>query len=614
MPAPGSTPSAARCCSGRDPILGVGLWSTDGTRAGTQLVALVGPVSGEIDPLAVAGGRLLFANDDGVHGQEPWISDGTAAGTHLIRDLNPGSGSAFSYPRPRKFAAGLPDGSFVFAASDGTLGVELWRTDGTDAGTVLVTDLFPGADGSSPEGFVLLGGKVYFIAGSALWATDGTPAGTLYVSAADSLSYLLPEPMTRVGGRLYFSSGYDKLWTSDGTAAGTRSLNVDNVLAIGSLGSSAMVLTGHSSLDPLRLWKTDGTLAGTVQVKGLGQNPCYNYTFPPAEAGGELYFYRCLSAGGDFFWKSDGTQAGTTQVQAPVRTSSFRFPYTGQTIDFLAPLGGGLYFSANDWVSGLRVWHTDGSAADTQPVTSSAYGIVPPIALGNSLFYSGDGAWRMDADGSVEQLASQAADFPVQRAGNESFFRSTAAPLRHLEDRRNGHRNGRRPRHQPPLPPGFHGIGGLRAHLQKNASELWRTDGTGAGTFLLQSSRPAFDSATVGNDVYFSSWDADGYWMLWKTDGTGAGTVAVRTFPEVLPHQNGSGFDFLTPAGSRLFFTFTDPTYGQELWVSDGSEPAPTGSRTSCRGPGPQASERSFPWGTASSLPPTTAFTASSSG
>src|SRR6476661_2182196 len=38
--------------SGRDPILGVGLWSTDGTRAGTQLIALVGPASGEIDPLA----------------------------------------------------------------------------------------------------------------------------------------------------------------------------------------------------------------------------------------------------------------------------------------------------------------------------------------------------------------------------------------------------------------------------------------------------------------------------------------------------------------------------------------------------------------------------------
>jgi ELWxxDGT repeat protein len=565
--------------SGPDPILGAGLWSTDGTREGTQLVARVGPTSTEIDPLAVAGGRLLFAADDGVHGQEPWISDGTAAGTHLIRDLDPGSGSAFSFPRARKFAAGLPDGSFVFAASDGTLGAELWRTDGTEAGTVLVKDLNPGAADSSPEGFVLLGGKVYFIAGSALWATDGTPAGTLYISATDGPSYSPPEFMTRVGSRIYFTSGDNTLWTSDGTAGGTLSLNVGGVLAIGSLGSSAMVLTARRPFDPfLLLWKTDGTQAGTVQVKNLGQAPCSYYSFPPAEAGGELYFYTCLSGGGDFFWKSDGTQAGTTQVQAPVRTSSFRFFYSGSTEDFLTPLGGGLYFSANDGVSGLRAWHTDGSVAGTQAVTSSAYGLFPPISLGSSLIYVTGGVWRMDADGSVEELVSQAADYPVRRAGNQVFFPvyTPGGSFGGSYDtwKTDGTAAGTAviPGTNHPFAPDFLGAAGSVLLYEKNTSELWRTDGTGAGTFLLQSNRPAFDSATVGNDVYFSSWDADGYWMLWKTDGTGAGTVAVRTFPEVLPYQNGSGFDFLTPAGNRLFFTFTDPTYGQELWVSDGSE------------------------------------------
>src|SRR4029079_18848928 len=87
---------------GTDPQFGVGLWSTDGTRAGTQLVTQISSQKGGALTLLAGGGRLLFGGAAGVHGVEPWISDGTAAGTHLIRDLKPGSGSSLAF---------IPEGS-----------------------------------------------------------------------------------------------------------------------------------------------------------------------------------------------------------------------------------------------------------------------------------------------------------------------------------------------------------------------------------------------------------------------------------------------------------------------------------------------------------------------
>ncbi|NIP52547.1 MAG: hypothetical protein GWN61_15505, partial [candidate division Zixibacteria bacterium] len=36
-------------------------------------------------------GTLFFAASDGIHGYELWKSDGTAAGTVMVKDINPGN-------------------------------------------------------------------------------------------------------------------------------------------------------------------------------------------------------------------------------------------------------------------------------------------------------------------------------------------------------------------------------------------------------------------------------------------------------------------------------------------------------------------------------------------
>jgi ELWxxDGT repeat protein len=101
----------------------------------------------------------------------------------LLKDINATSGlDGSSSPMRGHF-----DGKvLLFAATRPDVGQELWRTDGTSAGTWLLKDIDPGSSGSGPDGFVTLGGVSYFVAGTKthgreLWRTDGTPLGTWMV-------------------------------------------------------------------------------------------------------------------------------------------------------------------------------------------------------------------------------------------------------------------------------------------------------------------------------------------------------------------------------------------------------------------------------------------------
>ncbi|NCR02294.1 MAG: hyalin, partial [Microcystis aeruginosa L211-11] len=162
---------------------------------------------------------------DGVNGTELWKSDGTAAGTVLVGDIRPGASS--SYPG-NLTAVG---NTLFFSANDGVNGRELWKSDGTAAGTVLVKNIRPGLSTSYPGNLTAVGNTLFFTAddgvnGRELWKSDGTAAGTVLVkdifpsSSSSNLQYL-----TVVGNTLFFTAdngvnGYE-LWKSDGTAAGT---------------------------------------------------------------------------------------------------------------------------------------------------------------------------------------------------------------------------------------------------------------------------------------------------------------------------------------------------------------------------------------------------------
>ena len=75
---------------------------------------------------------------------------------------------------------------YYFLATTAATGKELWRTNGTVAGTYMVKDIAPGPDGSTPYGLTVVNNILYFAArdvpsNSELWRSDGTAAGTYLV-------------------------------------------------------------------------------------------------------------------------------------------------------------------------------------------------------------------------------------------------------------------------------------------------------------------------------------------------------------------------------------------------------------------------------------------------
>src|SRR5262249_36317247 len=160
------------------------------------------------------------------------------------------------------------NGTLLFSASTPQTGAELWRSDGTEAGTELVKELKPGTLGSGLGPGAVSGGVAYFGAGGlpGLFRSDGTADGTYQVSPAPSQVF---GSVVAVGDTVFFlgadaATGLE-LWASDGTEQGTRRVKDINHTTAGSAPSVFLTMGGttffraRTSALGAELWKTDGT-------------------------------------------------------------------------------------------------------------------------------------------------------------------------------------------------------------------------------------------------------------------------------------------------------------------------------------------------------------------
>jgi ELWxxDGT repeat protein len=330
------------------------------------------------------GGRLYFPWC-GSSGCELWRTDGTASGTVLVRDIEPGPGS--STP------SGLTviGSTLYFAAFDSTNGRELWRSDGTSAGTVLVRNIASGSASSSPSHLVALGTSLIFSAyesasvGVELWGSNGTTAGTTRIldiySGATSSS---PEELTSALGFIYFSAEHAvygrELWRTNGTAAGTIIVS-DIVPGAGWSDPHHLTAFGASLAFAAHSASTGNELytsdiSGTRVVRDIFAGTGSSDPSELTINGSLLYFSAKDASAGQELWRSDGSEAGTTRVKDIRAGAAGSFPRG------LRMSGSLLFFAADDGATGNELWKSDGADAGTARVKDLWTGVGPSSPTG----------------------------------------------------------------------------------------------------------------------------------------------------------------------------------------------------------------------------------------
>jgi ELWxxDGT repeat protein len=446
---------AASLASALTPALGVTAAQADTPpQPAASLVADIAPGAAGSNPqdLTVMGSELFFSAWSAGHGRQLWESGGTASGTVRLTDV-PGGAD------PQDLA--VADGVLFFSARDAQHGRELWRSDGTAAGTSLVDDIAPGPAGSDPHDIVYAIGQqdnrtpdevlVYFSAfdpagGWQLWKSDGTAAGTVMVSDVNpGPAGLEPVDITPLSGTDAMFSGDDgthgrEPWETDGTTAGTAMFEDLNP---GSAGSDPIGITATEYnvgiIAQFPLWyfsASDGTHGREFFVAYPANPPAEVYDINPGAASSDPGPFDSVAAetglvaadtatdGRELFYVSQpplppviyGPTPGTATQVAGVSPGAGSNPVLGPSS--LIGFGGAstfqlrTYFSGDDGALGRQLWQADGfvyrgpGEGGTLSLTVPGVRLVDQIGSDPAGFAAVGGAGGLDDPSGVTEVFS----------------------------------------------------------------------------------------------------------------------------------------------------------------------------------------------------------------
>jgi ELWxxDGT repeat protein len=586
------------------------LWTSDGTLAGTVEVPNFQAAYGQ--SLLTVGARVLVSVVDGSGSYQLWASDGSAAGTVQLTHLKtPSVYSGYNQPALLTVAGGR----LYFAVADTALGIQIWVSDLTPAGT-LPTTAFGGSPESpfeppQPSQIAEIGGRLVFVGGlvggtRTLWAVSpGDPR---------SLASLCPEgcgpprELVKVGDRAVFLADLlgavlpdHVLWTTDGTQAGTKMLE-PSLCPRGCQFRKELVGLGGAAYFTARddvfggtgeLWRTDGTRRGTLRfTERSAASIQYAAPMPLGLLQGSVLF-----AGVDNrdaysptfeLWISDGSPAGTRQLTDQSHAAS-------SSPSNLVVVADQLFFAAHSGeppYDAAYLAATMGGSVSVLPapagLLSSEAGLLAPnlVAASGAVFYVNPSGypsqlWRSDGTAggtlALTRLASTqsvSSFVPLVASGGRVYFCVEGAGIAIWSSDGTPAGTGK----LFDLPPAMTSLNEVRASgagFYLVGAGLWRSDGTTAGTVRLADvAHVAFGQhlgmAELGGILYFAGGTSGG--SLWRTDGTPAGTFEVT--------QGGIAFanpSDLVVAGDALYFFASSPQPAgyRRLWRSDGNAAGP---------------------------------------
>jgi len=542
--------------------------------------------------LVRAGDYVYFSADGGgINLDQVWRTDGTPEGTISLDAVS-----------SLKVALPTEDGLY-FSVSAWLYG-PLYRTQGTPETTIQLTDADQKVFG---EHLVEFDGEVYFngrdvnrerqptLPGSGLMKTSGTPESTDYVLVADRR-----DTQSRIlgvwDGLLHHEfrnrSGLNYRVT-DGTPEGTVQPvdyegGLEGSTVFGELGNTLIGIVPDGLGSELALFSKSSLSPRIVEINPAAPSDPFNFFVRD----GNVYFVADDGTHGFELWKSDGTPEGTKFVVDSVVGEQSGTP------DWLTWFQESLYFSAGD-----AIWKYDPTADSANVVrqfedSPTSFGPTWFTAVNDSLYFvadDGDGEeiWKTDgtADGTMQVIDLHAGvdgsnpafltalgDSLIFAAlepeiGKELWILDTEADeLQLLADIAPGQL--RPPLAFPRDTYVYNDVAYFRYNDGQHGFELWRSDGTQEGTFMLrdinEGRRPSSPRRffEFNDQLYFLANDGEHGYELWSTDGTAANTQLIK---DTWPGRDGVidlGFEIL---GDMFYFTANDGEHGVELWESDGT-------------------------------------------
>lgn len=335
-----------------------------------------------------------------------------------VRDINAQPGAPVGLHVPTGARGGAAGDKFYFPMQSPATGIELWKTDGTAAGTAPA----PETDAGSPSPFsfnsvVTMGGDLFFVAENAAMGNevhvlrgesgrvevlkDVTPGG------AHTLRVLMAATEDQLFYRHEPDDFTTELWVSDGTGTGTRLVRMFDLYDTERSGEEKRIVPPGNYIremhpgdellyfymaryyGPGAIWATDGTASGTRTVVENLDSGLFFRTNQITVMGDDGFYFLTENGEAVLYHSSNGGPG--ERLMQPT--------FEGEPIYYLDIVETGdtvFYFADASNPTDRRVWRSDGTTSGTVPIAGQGVrgdgGRYPTAIIGDTLYYIGSEA------------------------------------------------------------------------------------------------------------------------------------------------------------------------------------------------------------------------------